>query len=447
MATGDTLFLNATVRTLDPANPLAEAVLVRGGRIEAVGGAAELRANASGAREVDLGGATVLPGFIESHNHFLFAGQAFTQVDVRSSAVDSVADIQRLLRERALATEPGEWVIGRGYDQTLLAENRHPTRHDLDEVTPHHPAVIRHISYHGLVANSVALELAGLDRNTPDQPGGEILRDEHGEPTGVLLEDPAMDLVLDHIPATDAAGLREALGMARDQYLPTGVSAVHDALIGSRAQIDAYAAAIAAGELPIRAYLMIAPELYDGVLEGQSGDLGPSYKYLDRGVNEIIAETLPASAYSTYECPMSVVIGDFNGHGVGAPRLPAPGERRGQEPAVRLPGPSLRRRRGGRLGRGLVHAFPERLLDLAALDATRADPEAFHGGADPRPDPLEVGAELALGLPGDLHSHAALVLRETAVGVLVTHLDPLPANGAFPRHRDSPLSSEGNPEL
>lgn len=276
MAHGDTLYLNATVRTLDPANPLAGAVLVRGGTIIAAGEVRDLRAQASGAREVDLGGATLLPGFIESHNHFLFAGIAFTQVDVRAGAVASIADIQRLLRQRALETAPGGWVIGRGYDQTLLAENRHPTRHDLDEVTPHHPAVLLHISYHALVANSVALELAGLDRNTPDVPGGEILRDEHGEPTGVLTED-AMRIIQDRMPAMDVDGMRTALRAARDQFLPTGVSAVHDAFIATRQEIDAYAAAIAAGELPIRAYLMIRPDLYDGELEGQSGDLGPSY--------------------------------------------------------------------------------------------------------------------------------------------------------------------------
>ncbi|RIK46809.1 MAG: hydrolase [Chloroflexi bacterium] len=276
MATGGTVFLNATVRTLDPANPLASAVLARDGKIVAVGDAAELRRQAAGAREVDLGGATVLPGFIESHNHFLFAGIAFTQVDVRADKVASIGDLQNLLRKRALETERGGWVIGRGYDQTLLAENRHPTRHDLDEVTPEHPSVIFHISYHALVANSMALELAGLDRNTPDDPGGEILRDEHGDPTGVLTED-AMRIVQRVMPAMDAAGMRTAIHAARDQFLPTGVSAVHDAFIGKREEIDAYAAAIAAGELPIRAYLMIAPELYDGELEGQTGDLGGLY--------------------------------------------------------------------------------------------------------------------------------------------------------------------------
>jgi len=277
MATGDTLYTNATIRTLDPANPLAEAVLVRGGRVLTVGALDDLRGQSGGtAREVDLAGATMLPGFIESHNHFMMSGRAFAQVDVRGHVCGSIGELQRLLDERAGETSAGEWVIGRGYDQTLLTEDRHPTRYDLDQAVPEHPAVIFHISYHALVANSAALRLAGLDRNTADILGGEILRDEHGEPTGVLTED-AMGLVSGLIPRASMDDLRDGVRLARDEFLPTGVAAVHDALVTTRQEIDAYAAAIAAGELPIRVNLMIAPELYDGELEGQAGDLGPSY--------------------------------------------------------------------------------------------------------------------------------------------------------------------------
>lgn len=274
----DTLYVNATVRTLDPALPLAAAVLTRGNRVVAVGELAKVRDQVAGrAREVDLGGSTLLPAFIESHNHFLDAGQAFAQVDVRATRCGSITELQRLLAERARVTRPGGWVVGRGYDQTLLAEDRHPTRADLDAAVPDAPAIIFHISYHGIVANSAALRLAGVDRNTADVPGGEILRDAHGEPNGVLLEDPAMALVLEHLPRATPDRLRAGLSAARDQFLPTGVATVHDALIRTREEIDAYAAAMLAGELPLRAYLMIAPGLYAGDLEGQAGDLGPSY--------------------------------------------------------------------------------------------------------------------------------------------------------------------------
>lgn len=275
---GNTLFANGLVQTLDQAGTVAEAVLVADGRIVAVGSTADLRSQApADTREVDLAGATLLPGFIESHNHFLSSGQAFAHVDVRGENCDSIAELQRLLGERVKETPAGNWVVGRGYDQTLLQENRHPTRYDLDAAVPDHPAVITHISYHGLVANSVALKMAGLDASSPDVAGGEILRDEHGEPNGVLLESPAMRLVLDLMPKSTVDRMRAGLGLARDQFMPMGISAVHDALIHSRDEIDAYAAAMSSGELPMRSYLMIHPDLYNGELEGQSGDLGASY--------------------------------------------------------------------------------------------------------------------------------------------------------------------------
>ena len=278
MSSGEVLFANGLVRTLDDAGTVADAILVRNGRIARVGASDDLRSEvAPGSKEIDLAGATVLPGFIESHNHFLSAGQAFAHVDLRSEHCGSIPQMQRLLGERAAATAPGEWVVGRGYDQTLLQENRHPTRNDLDSAVPDHPAVIFHISYHGLVANSIALRMAGIDQSAEDVSGGEILRQEGGAPNGVLLESPAMSLVSNLLPKATVERMRAGLGRARDQFMPLGISAVHDALIHSRDEIDAYAEAMLAGELPMRSYLMIAPELYDGELEGQSGDLGVSY--------------------------------------------------------------------------------------------------------------------------------------------------------------------------
>lgn len=275
---GDVLFANGLVRTLDPLHPLANAVLVRNGRVHAVGSLQDLRADApANVREVDLGGSTMLPGFIESHNHFLAAGQAFDHVDLRGEQCTSIADLQQLIGARAETLEPGDWVIGRGYDQTLLTENRHPTRDDLDAAAPDRPVVITHMSFHGLVANSEALKRAGVNRNTPDVPGGEIYRDAAGEPTGVLMEMPAMSLILDLLPKVGVPEMRAGLERARDHYLPRGVSAVHDALISSYEQLQAYAAAIGNNELPIRARLMIHPDLYDSELEGQSGDLGQSF--------------------------------------------------------------------------------------------------------------------------------------------------------------------------
>jgi predicted amidohydrolase YtcJ len=271
------IFTNGTIRTLDPVNPVAEAVLVRDGRVVAVGSLSVMKEQAGpGMETVDLAGSTMLPGFIESHNHFQMAGVGFAHVNLRGDVCDSIPDMQRRLRERADQTPAGEWVIGRGYDQTLLAENRHPTRHDLDAAVPDHPAVIFHVSYHGLVANSRALERAGVNRSTADVPGGDIYRDEHGEPNGVFMESPAMSLISDHLPKNGVPEYRHGLSLARDHYLPKGITAVHDARIGTYDEVRAYAGAIADDDLPIRALLMVAPELYDAELEGLAGDLGPS---------------------------------------------------------------------------------------------------------------------------------------------------------------------------
>ena len=277
MAGETRIFANGTIRTLNPDQPVAEAVLVQDGLVVAVGDLSDIRNQAGGqATEFDLAGAAMLPGFIESHNHFQMAGVGFQHVNLRGDVCDSIAEMQRLLRERADQTSAGEWVIGRGYDQTLLAENRHPTRHDLDLASSDHPVAIFHVSYHGLVANSRALELAGISRQTEDVPGGDIYRNEHGEPNGVFMESPAMSLISDYMPKNGVPEYEDGLKLARDYYLPKGITAVHDARIGTYNEVRAYANAISAEELPIRTYLMISPELYDAELEGQSGDLGPA---------------------------------------------------------------------------------------------------------------------------------------------------------------------------
>ncbi len=277
MAAETSIFTNGTIRTLDPEQPTADAVLVRDGMVVAVGELKALREQAGTSSEVvDLGGGTMLPGFIESHNHFQMAGVGFAHVNLRGDVCDSIPEMQRRLRERANQTPGGSWVIGRGYDQTLLAENRHPTRQDLDEASTDHPIAIFHVSYHGLVANSRALEMAGVDQSTADVPGGDIYRDDHGYPTGVFMESPAMSLISSHMPQNGVPEYEDGLKLARDHYLPKGITGVHDARIGGYDEVRAYANMIAAGELPIRTYMMVAPELYDAELEGQAGDLGPA---------------------------------------------------------------------------------------------------------------------------------------------------------------------------
>jgi predicted amidohydrolase YtcJ len=274
----DTIFVNGTVRTLHPETPTASAVLVHKGKVLAVGERADMRELAkSDFQEVDLAGSTLLPGFIESHNHFLMAGLQASQIDLHPSKCPSIKSVQRRLAMHASGRRPGQWIIGRGYDHAVFEEQRHITRYDIDDVVPDHPVILYHGTLKALVANSLALQMAGFDRGVEQVKGGEIQLGEDGQPTGVLFEIPAMTLVTQLIPPPSAAELRTALANARDLCLSRGITAIHDALIERPEEVEAYGSMIASGELPIRATLMLDPTLYAGEFLGLHGDLTTVY--------------------------------------------------------------------------------------------------------------------------------------------------------------------------
>jgi predicted amidohydrolase YtcJ len=194
------LYRGGPILTMDPSNRVAEALVVVGDRITAVGSEAELRDwEDRGAQVVDLGGAALLPGFIDAHGHFPGAGVFAVVLDLNSPPIGnmrSIADILAALQSRAAATAEGEWVLGMGYDDTLLAERRHPTRADLDAVSRRHPIALVHVSAHLAVANGLALERIGIGVETADPEGGRIRRDpETGEPDGVLEEEAARPIL------------------------------------------------------------------------------------------------------------------------------------------------------------------------------------------------------------------------------------------------------------
>ena len=193
------VYVGGPILTLDADDRVVEALGVEGERIGAVGSEREVRAWAgSGARVIDLDGHALLPGFIDAHSHFPGSGIYSEVVDLNSppiGEVERIDDIVARLHAKAREKATGEWVAGMGYDDTLLAEKRHPTRHDLDRVSTEHPVAILHISGHLAVANSLALKRMGFDASTPDPAGGRIRREADGrEPTGVLEESAAMML-------------------------------------------------------------------------------------------------------------------------------------------------------------------------------------------------------------------------------------------------------------
>jgi hypothetical protein len=231
-----TIFHNANVVTLDDARPRAPirapvraaAVAVDNGRIVALGSDDEILPFRRNASLVDCRGGTLLPAFVDAHMHLLAYAASLTSVDCSPDAVASISDIQAALRRHAAQTPAGRWIRATGYDETALAERRHPTRWDLDAAVPGHPVRLIHRSGHASVLNSPALTIAGVGVATEEPPGGYMERDlTTGEPTGLLIE---MDALLDAaIPRIDGAELAEAVRLAGDNLLSEGVAAVHDA--------------------------------------------------------------------------------------------------------------------------------------------------------------------------------------------------------------------------
>ena len=172
------LFINGNVLTMDTENRIVEALAVRADRIEAVGSTEQIMALAEeGSEVVDLRGRTVLPGFIDAHGHFPGSGLKVIAADLNSPPIGKLTAMEEVLaalKQQADKTPAGKWVSGFGYDDTLLAEQRHPTRAELDTVSMDHPVVAMHISGHMLVANSVALAEVGIDATTPGPAGGAV---------------------------------------------------------------------------------------------------------------------------------------------------------------------------------------------------------------------------------------------------------------------------------
>jgi predicted amidohydrolase YtcJ len=199
---GPVLYRGGPVVTLDQAGTVAEALATEGGRIVAVGTEADLSlwAERTSARAVDLEGRALLPGFIDAHGHFPGEGLYSLHADLNSPPVGRIEDIEDLvdaLASHAAEIDDGEWVIGISYDDTLLAEGRHPTREELDRASSDHPIVAWHISLHFAVVNSRALEVLDVAENVPDPPGGRFGRNPDTGRLNGLLEENATNLVGD----------------------------------------------------------------------------------------------------------------------------------------------------------------------------------------------------------------------------------------------------------
>src|SRR6201996_375329 len=239
----------------------AGSMLVRAGRVAAVGSAAQVRATARrNAAVLRLDGATVIPGLIDAHCHVSDVGYLAAAADCSQPAAPDIPAIQARLRDQAGRTPDGSWVTGAGYVEYKLREDRHPTRADLDAAVPGRPAVLYHTSLHACVLNSAALREAGLADGQPDPPGGAFGRDDQGRLDGVVFEGPMFALFernLHHDLGESGPGPRAGVVRpAGERLAARGVTAVCEADL-RRDSFTAFAEADQAGLLHQRIYGLV----------------------------------------------------------------------------------------------------------------------------------------------------------------------------------------------
>lgn len=255
----DLIVTNARVWTVDKARPTAEAVAVLGDRLVAVGSNAEIEAwRAPATKVIDAGGKLLLPGFNDAHVHFVGGGYQLDAVQLNDAV--STDEFVRRLAERAKRTPKGEWIQGGDWDETKWNPVQLPTAALIDTVTPNNPVFLGRYDGHSALANSIALRLAGITSRTPDPPGGTIVRDSHGNPTGDL-KDAAMSLVDKVIPPLSREQRMRAIRRALEHAASLGVTSVQH-MDPDYADIAAYAELLQSGELTTRIY---AAPLIDGV--------------------------------------------------------------------------------------------------------------------------------------------------------------------------------------
>jgi predicted amidohydrolase YtcJ len=230
-AAADMVLVNGRVFLADSANTVVQALAVKDGKVQAAGSDAEVRALAgTRTRVIDLGGKLVTPGFNDAHIHIAEGGGALLEVDLTGAT--SLAEIERRVREAVSRSAPGEWIQGRGWDQTRLPASElgpggWPTKDALDRAAPNNPVVLSRVDGHTSWANSLALRIAGITRSTPNPPGGEIVRDPRtGEATGILKEGPARSLVTTKVPSPGPAQIRRQIRAAMELAARTGVTSV-----------------------------------------------------------------------------------------------------------------------------------------------------------------------------------------------------------------------------
>ncbi len=272
----DVIITNARVWTVDKAHPSAEALAIKGDRIVAVGTRTEIEGwRGAATTTIDAGGRLVLPGFDDAHIHFVMGALQLTNVDLKDAS--SPEEFASRIGARAKAA-PGEWVQGGNWDEQAWTPARLPTKELIDKVTRDTPVFVSRYDGHMSLANSAALKLAGVTAKTPDPPGGTLVRDAAGKPTGVL-KDAAMGYVDKVIPPPAPEQRLRAIRGALQHMARLGVTSVQ-AMSASYEDLDAWARLAAAGELTVRIYAApLEAEWIERAAKGTARDFnGPFLK-------------------------------------------------------------------------------------------------------------------------------------------------------------------------
>lgn len=229
---------------------------IKENRILAVGDNAEIEKYIGGKTTIiDLQGRSLLPGFIDSHLHVTLMAANTLGINCKAAHIKSVQNILGELQTKVSQVPKGAWIRAWGFNETKVAEQRYPTRWELDAITTDHPIIVVRTCSHISAVNSRALELAGIDANTPDPPGGKIERDEKGVPTGVLIENAHMHM--HQFSKFTEAEIRQGLPLASQQLLANGITSIHDAGAYGSESLRILQQSTQTGEIQVRIYAMI----------------------------------------------------------------------------------------------------------------------------------------------------------------------------------------------
>jgi len=257
----DLVIKNGTIYTVDDENPTVDAVAIKNGLIIALGKSDEV-GNLIGnqTRVIDLEGKTMTPGFIEGHAHFM--GLGYSKLDLDLTSISSYEELIDLVQAKVQNSNPGEWIVGRGWHQdkwdsiSSPVVEGFPVHNALSAVSPDNPVFLKHASGHAALANARAMEIAGVNSGTEFDQGGEIFKDKRGEPTGIFNET-AQYLIGKYVPENDPARMQNAFDKATEACLTHGITSFHDAGIDQRT-IDLYKSNLKSGNMKVRMYAMLS---------------------------------------------------------------------------------------------------------------------------------------------------------------------------------------------